>query len=91
LYALAKARANVVIKQEEDLAVYVRQVNQWARDLEELEGSLLEREERLLVWEELDDITLHHELEVLSTRESTLVHREADLDREWKALKDARA
>jgi hypothetical protein len=42
------------------------------RDVEELEGQLLEREERLLEREELDDITLHHELEVLSTHESTL-------------------
>jgi hypothetical protein len=39
--------------------------------------------------EELDDITLCHELEVLGTRESTLDHREADLDREWKALEDS--
>jgi hypothetical protein len=37
-----------------------------------MEGQLLEQEERLLEWEELDDITLHHKLEVLSTRESTL-------------------
>jgi hypothetical protein len=41
--------------------------------------------------EELDDITLCHELEVLGTRESTLDHREADLDREWKALEDSHA
>jgi hypothetical protein len=39
--------------------------------------------------EELDDITLCRELEVLGTRESNLDHREADLDREWKALGDA--
>jgi hypothetical protein len=38
--------------------------------------------------EELDDITLCRELEVLGTRESNLDHREADLDREWKALGD---
>jgi hypothetical protein len=49
-------------------------------DVEELEGQLLEREERLLEREELDDITLRRELEVLSTRESTLKCREANLD-----------
>jgi hypothetical protein len=36
--------------------------------VEELEGQLLEREERLLEGEELDNITLCRELEVLSTR-----------------------
>jgi hypothetical protein len=41
--------------------------------------------------EELDDITLHHKLEVLGTRESTLDRHEADLDRESKSLEDARA
>jgi hypothetical protein len=84
LYASAEARASAVIKQEEDLDVCVHQVTQRARDVEELEGQLLEQEE-------LDDITLRHELEVLSTRESTLEHREADLDRERKALEDAHA
>jgi hypothetical protein len=59
--------------------------------VEELEGQLLEWEGWLLEWEELDDIMLCHELEVLSTRESTLERREADLDRERKALEDARA
>jgi hypothetical protein len=49
-----------------------------------------EREGRLLELEELDDITLRRELEVLS-RETTLERREANLDREWKALEDARA
>jgi hypothetical protein len=39
----------------------------------------------------LDDIKLCHELGVLSTRESTLEHREVNLDREQKALEDARA
>jgi hypothetical protein len=34
---------------------------------------------------------LRCELEVLGTRESTLDHRKADLDREWKALEDTRA
>jgi formylmethanofuran dehydrogenase subunit E len=52
-----------------------RQVNQWAREVEELEGLLQE-------WEELDDITLWHELEALSTREISLDHPEADLERE---------
>jgi hypothetical protein len=44
-----------------------------------------ELERQLLEWEELNDITLHCEHEVLGTRESTLNHREADLDIEWKA------
>jgi hypothetical protein len=52
---------------------------------------LQEREGRLLELEELDDITLRRELEVLSTRETTLERREANLDRERKALEDARA
>jgi hypothetical protein len=41
LYASAKARAAVVIKQEEDLPVPTRQVNQLAREVEELERQLL--------------------------------------------------
>jgi hypothetical protein len=36
LYASTEARASTVIKQEEDLAVHARQVNQRARDVEEL-------------------------------------------------------
>jgi hypothetical protein len=82
LYASAEARVNTVIKQEEDLAVHACQVNQRAREVEELEGLLQEREE-------LDDITIH--LEVLSTRKTSLNRREADLERERKALEDARA
>jgi hypothetical protein len=83
LYASTEARASAVIKQE-DLAMRAWQVNQWAREVEELEGLLQE-------WEELDDITLRHELEALSTHEISLDHREADLEREQKALEDARA
>jgi hypothetical protein len=44
LYALAKARASAIIKQEEDLTVCALQVNQQVRDVEELEGQLQERE-----------------------------------------------
>jgi hypothetical protein len=62
----------------------MRQVNQWARDVEELERQLLEREE-------LDDIMIRCELEVLGTHESILDSCEADLDREQKALDDAHA
>jgi hypothetical protein len=83
LYASAEARATVVIKQEEDLAARTRQVNQRAREVEELERRLLEREE-------LDKITLRRELEALGTRESDLDRREAELDREREGLKDAR-
>jgi hypothetical protein len=36
LYASTEAQASTVIKQEEDLAVHARQVNQRARDVEEL-------------------------------------------------------
>jgi hypothetical protein len=39
----------------------------------------------------LDDITLRCELEALSTHETSLDRREADLEREHKALEDARA
>jgi hypothetical protein len=83
LYASAEARANVIIKQEEDLAARTRQVNQRAREVEELERQLLEREE-------LDEISLRRELEALGTRESCLDRREAELDREREGLKDAR-
>jgi hypothetical protein len=83
LYASAEARAAIIIKQEEDLTARTRQVNQWAREVEELERRLLEQEE-------LDGITLHRELEALGTRESDLERREAELDRESEALKDAR-
>jgi hypothetical protein len=72
LYTSAEAWASTNVRQEEDLIVHAHQVNQRVWDVEELEGQLLEREERLLEREELDDITLHHELEVLSTHESTL-------------------
>jgi hypothetical protein len=63
--------------------VHTRQVNQRAREVEELERRLLEREE-------LDEITLRRELEALGTRESSLDRREAELDREREGLKDAR-
>jgi hypothetical protein len=39
----------------------------------------------------LDDITLWCELEALSTHETSLDHREANLEREQKALKDTLA
>jgi hypothetical protein len=53
-----------------------------AREVEELERWLLEREE-------LDGIMLCRELEALGTRESGLERREAEHDREREALKDA--
>jgi regulator of protease activity HflC (stomatin/prohibitin superfamily) len=84
LYALAEAQASAIINQEEDLAVRARQVNQREWEVEKLEGLLQEREE-------LDDITLRRQLEALSTRETSLDHREADLEREHKALEDTRA
>jgi hypothetical protein len=83
LYASAEARAAIIIKQEEDLAARTRQVNQRAREVEELERRLLERED-------LDGITLRRELEALGTREFGLERREAELDREREALKDTR-
>jgi hypothetical protein len=51
--------------------------------MEKLEGLLQEREE-------LNDITLRHELEALSTHETSLDRREGNLEREQKALEDAR-
>jgi hypothetical protein len=75
LYASAEDRANAVTKQEEDLDVLTHQVNQREQEVEELEGLLHE-------WDELDDITLRHELEVLSTRETYLDRREANVERE---------
>jgi VIT1/CCC1 family predicted Fe2+/Mn2+ transporter len=58
-------------------------------EVEELEGLLQEQEGQLQEQEELDDITLRRELEVQSTHETSLDHREADLEREQKALEDA--
>jgi hypothetical protein len=55
-----------------------------AQEVEELEGLLQEREE-------LDYITLRCDLEALSTHETCLNRREADLEREQKALEDTRA
>jgi hypothetical protein len=49
-----------------------------------LEGLLQEREE-------LDDITLRCELEALSTCETSLDRREANLKREQKAMEDTHA
>jgi hypothetical protein len=83
LYASAEARATVVIKQEEDLVMCTRQVDQRAQEVEELERQLLEREE-------LGEIALRRELEALGTRESDLDRREAKLDREREGLKDTR-
>jgi hypothetical protein len=67
------------------------QVNQRAWEVEELEGQLQKRKGQLQEWEgqrqereELDDITLHRELEVLSTRETNLECREAKLER-WRS------
>jgi hypothetical protein len=57
--------------------------------VEELEGLLQAWEGQLQEREELDDITLWCELEVLSTHEISLKHREADLERQQKALEDA--
>jgi hypothetical protein len=47
LYTSVEARAGAVIKQEEDLTVRARQVNQRAWEVEELEGQLQEREGQL--------------------------------------------
>jgi uncharacterized protein (DUF3084 family) len=47
LYASAEARVSAIIKQEEDLVVRARQVNQQSREMEELEGQLQEREGQL--------------------------------------------
>jgi hypothetical protein len=55
-----------------------------AQEVEELEGMLQE-------WEELDYITLRCDLEALSTHETCLNRREADLEQEQKALEDTRA
>jgi hypothetical protein len=84
LYASAEAQASTITKLEEDLAVRTCQVNQREREVEKLDGLLQEREE-------LDDITLRRELEALSTRETSLDRREADLEWEQKALAGARA
>jgi hypothetical protein len=98
LYASAEAQAGAIIQQEEDLIVRACQSNQRGWEVEKLEGQLHEREGQLqelegqlLEREELDEITLRCELEVLSTRETSLERREADIEREQKALEDARA
>jgi hypothetical protein len=76
--------------------VRARQVNQWAWEVEELEkllqereGELQEQESHLQEREELDDITLRHELKVLSTHKISLNHREANLELEQKVIEDA--
>jgi uncharacterized protein (DUF3084 family) len=69
LHASAEARASVVTKQVEKLAVCACQVNQWEQEVEKLEGLL----------------------QALSTRETSLDRREADLKREQKALEDVYA
>jgi hypothetical protein len=51
LYALAEARVSTITKQEEELAMRARQVNQQEQEVQKLEGLLQEQEE-------LDDITL---------------------------------
>jgi hypothetical protein len=84
LYALAEAQVSTITKQEEELAVRARQVNQREQEVEKLEGLLQEQEE-------LDDITLRRELKALSTHKTCLNHRDADLKREQKALEDVRA
>jgi hypothetical protein len=84
LYASVEAQASAVTKQEEDHVVRACQVNQWEREMEKLEGLLQERKE-------LDDIILRRELKAPSTHETSLDHREANLEREQKALEDARA
>jgi hypothetical protein len=73
LYVSAEAQANAITKQEEELAVHARRVNQREREVEKLEGLLQEREE-------LDDITLRCELEALGTHETSLDRSEADLE-----------
>jgi hypothetical protein len=51
----------------------------------------VEKLEGLLQEQELDDITLRQELEVLSTRKTSLDRHEVNLERERKALEDVRA
>jgi hypothetical protein len=82
VYILAKARASVITKQEEDPTMRSRQVNRWEWEVEKLEGLLQEREE-------LDDITLQRELKVLSTHGTSLDRRETVLEQEQNALEDA--
>jgi hypothetical protein len=64
--------------------VRARQVIQREREVKKLEGLLQEREE-------LDDITIRRELEALSIHETSLDHRETNLEREQEALEDAHA
>jgi hypothetical protein len=90
LYASIEARAAVIIKQEEDLAMCTRQVNQRAREVEELERRLLEREE-------LDGITLRREAELDGEREGLkdariqILARELDADAREAGLRDQEA
>jgi hypothetical protein len=63
LYASAEARAGAIIKQEEDPAMRARQVNQWAWEVEELEGQLQEREGQLQEQEREGQLQERKELE----------------------------
>jgi hypothetical protein len=44
LYASTEAQANAIINLEEDLVMRARLVNQWAREVVELEGQLQDQE-----------------------------------------------
>jgi hypothetical protein len=82
LFASSEARANVVIKQEEDLTVRVHTIDQRERVVEELQEKLQEREG-------LDDLKLDHELESLASHESNLASYVASLEVKRKNLADA--
>jgi hypothetical protein len=44
LYASTEAQASAIINLEEDLVMHARMVNQWAREVVELEGQLQDQE-----------------------------------------------
>jgi hypothetical protein len=81
MYASVEDRASSTIKQEEELAVHVRAVEEQAVD--EVEQKLQERVA-------LDDLRLECELAGLVMHESSLESREAALMAEQKDFEDAR-
>jgi hypothetical protein len=84
LYATVEARANAIIKQQEDLNAEVVAMAQQEQTVADQELKLQEREEQ-------DDLRLKRELEDLASHESDLSNREATLATERKDLEETRA
>jgi hypothetical protein len=83
LYAQAEACADTIIKQPENFNAQVTALAQQEQVVADRELKLQDREEQ-------DDLRLDRELEALTTRESDLSSREANLAVERKDLEEIR-